>query len=173
MMTQTMADPALSPAVTGFRSVMAAFPTGVAIVTTAELDGRPRGMTCSSLCSVTLTPPTILVCLNCASLTLAAILRRATFAVNLLHQDAQSTAELFGVRRPDQFDNVRWHLTPGLGGPELLDDAHAAIHCEVAQTKQVGDHAVVFGEVFNMWMRAEPSRPLLYGLRRYAVWPRH
>src|SRR5439155_979792 len=47
-----------------FRAMMSAFPTGVAVVTTTDADGRPHGMTCSSVCSVTLEPPTLLVCLR-------------------------------------------------------------------------------------------------------------
>ena len=43
---------------------MASFPSGVTIVTAAGGDGRPYGMTCSSLCSVAMTPPTVLVCLQ-------------------------------------------------------------------------------------------------------------
>lgn len=42
-------------------------------------------MTCLSLCSVNVDPPTLLVCLRAQSPTLVAILRCGTFATNLLH----------------------------------------------------------------------------------------
>ena len=152
-----------------FRSIMAVFPTGVAIVTTLGPGGQPRGMTCSSVCSITLAPPTLLVSLRCGSPTLAAILRRETFALNLLRGDAQPAAELFASGRPDRFDRVRWHGGPG--GPELPDAAHAAAHCQVRRTERIGDHMVIFGEVFRVRLSAEPVSPLLYGLRRYTTWP--
>lgn len=152
-----------------FRELMARFPTGVAVVTTYDRDGQPRGMTCSSLCSVTLEPPTLLVCLRDGSPTLDSIRQRDRFAVNLLHEGARSTAELFASGAPDRFDRVGWQDTGG-GGPSLVDDAHSVAHCRVSDTKLVGDHLVVFGEVERLWETGE-RRPLLYGLRQYAAWP--
>jgi flavin reductase (NADH) len=67
-----------------FRSLMSEFPTGVAVVTSLDHDGEPRGMTCSALCSVTGTPPTLLVCLCRESPTLNAVIRCGRFAVNFL-----------------------------------------------------------------------------------------
>jgi flavin reductase (NADH) len=154
-----------------FRSLMATFPTGVCVVTGLGLDGQPRGMTCSSVCSVALRPPTLLVCLRTASPTLAAVLGAGRFAVNLLHERAQSTAELFASGEPDRFQRVRWHAASG-GVPHLVDDAHAVADCVVAAAHPVGDHTVVYGEVLNVARQPRP-RPLLYGLRRYAAWPRH
>lgn len=153
-----------------FRSFMAGFPTGVAVVTTLDVDGEPRGMTCSSVCGVALTPPTLLVCLRSASPTLNAVERRRTFAVNLLHDGARLVAQLFASGRPDRFHRVRWHAEPGAGGPHLLNDAHAVADCRVSRTEAVGDHVVVFGEVDRIWQRPT-AEPLLYGLRRYAAWP--
>lgn len=156
---------------TSFRSVMATFPTGVGIVTTLDRDGRPRGMTCTSVCSVTLVPPILLVSLRCGSPTLAAILRRRTFAVNLLRCSAQATAELFASGFPDRFDRVRWYCEPGFGGPELPDDAHAAVHCQVMSRQRVKDHVVIFGTVLSVWEPMGIVQPLLHGLRRYVPWP--
>jgi flavin reductase (DIM6/NTAB) family NADH-FMN oxidoreductase RutF len=152
-----------------FRSLMCAFPTGVSIVTTIDDHDAPWGMTCSSVCSVTLEPPTLLVCLRNGSPTLAALLGRSAFAVNLLHDGAQPVAELFASGRPDRFDQVDWVIQPGWAGPHLVGNAHAVAHCQVAMTQPVSDHTVVFGHVFQVSLR-DGQRPLLYGLRRYAAW---
>ncbi|MFD2415751.1 flavin reductase family protein [Amycolatopsis pigmentata] len=165
--TKTILDPA--PAA-DLRSLMARFPTGVAVVTTTDDDGRPRGMTCSSLCSVSLAPPTLLVSLWQDSPTLHAMLRRTTFAVNLLHRRAKATAELFASGMPHRFEQVRWTLDPAAGGPHLTLDAHATADCRVTGTRLVGDHRVVFGAVFAVTERHE-GLPLLYGLREYRSWP--
>jgi flavin reductase (NADH) len=53
---------------------MSSFPTGVSIVTAMDRHGHPRGATCSSLASVTLSPPTLLVCLREHGGTLLAVL---------------------------------------------------------------------------------------------------
>jgi flavin reductase (NADH) len=154
----------------GFRAMMRGFPTGVAIVTAANLTGQPLGMTCSSVCSVTLQPPTLLVCLRATSPTLAAIQVRGTFAVNLLHDNAQSTAELFASGNPARFDQIRWHYNHHSAGPHLHDDTLAIADCHLTDTHLVGDHVVVYGQVLNVNLRSG-YRPLLYGLRRYGSWP--
>jgi flavin reductase (DIM6/NTAB) family NADH-FMN oxidoreductase RutF len=168
-MTELSIPPTATVPVGEYRTLMAGFPTGVAVVTTMA-DGAPRGMTCSSLCSVTLTPPTLLVCLRSASQTLAAVLGRGGFAVNLLDEHAVPIAQLFASGAPDKFDRVTWRLDQAWGGPRLPAAAHAAANCHVVRTDLVGDHVVVFGEVDDLWW-GRHGDPLLYGRRRYAAWP--
>lgn len=149
---------------------MTQFPSGVAIVTTTDAGGQPRGMTCSSLCSVTAAPPTLLVCLRSGSPTLEAVQRKATFAVNLLHEHARPVAELFASGAADRFDRISWDADPDSGGPHLTGHANAIADCRVSLAQPVGGHVVVFGEIFrvsNLWKTA----PLLYGLRQYTSWP--
>jgi flavin reductase (DIM6/NTAB) family NADH-FMN oxidoreductase RutF len=158
-----------------YRALMASFPTGVAVVTATGPGGRPVGMTCTSLCSVTLAPPTLLVCLRRDSPTLESVRYASGFTVNLLDSGAQAVAELFASGAPDRFSRVRWLAAAGPGGPRLADCAHAFADCLVSQLCVVGDHVVVFGEVCAVSVRRDrswpPPRPLLYGLRRYARWP--
>ncbi|MCO5993388.1 flavin reductase family protein [Actinoallomurus rhizosphaericola] len=153
-----------------FRSLMSEFPSGVAIVTTLDDDRRPWGMTCSALCSLTTAPPTLLVCLRAESPTLDAILRRGTFAVNLLHGGSQSIAELFSSRTsvPERFASVDWSAGPS--GPHLTGHAHAIADCRVARTADGGSHVVLFGRVGRVTQHRGPG-PLLYGRRRYRNWP--
>lgn len=150
--------------------MMRGFPTGVSVVTATDQAGRPWGMTCSSVCSVTLEPPTLLVCLRLESPTLEAMLSQGQFAVNLLHCDSQAVAELFASGRPDRYDHVRWRLRSGDAGPHLHDDAHAIADCRIRAPVPVGDHMVVFGEAYRVTQRSQ-CKPLLYGLRRFASWP--
>ncbi|MFP3987281.1 flavin reductase family protein [Streptomyces sp. E11-3] len=154
----------------GFRAMMSGFPTGVAVVTATDPQGRPWGMTCSSLCSATLDPPTLLVCLRAASPTLAAIRAKGTFAVNLLHEGARTTAELFASGRQDRFDHVGWSLDGLRAGPHLWADSHVVADCRADRTVPVGDHVAVFAPVLAI-EQSEDGLPLLYGLRRYSGWP--
>jgi flavin reductase (NADH) len=153
-----------------FRTLMAGFPTGVAVVTSIGDDGKPRGMTCSSVCSVSLDPPILLICLRVESATLRAVSQRRTFALNLLHDRARATAELFASAAPDRFERVQWHAGHATAEPYLPEDAHTVAECRVVRMSTVGDHVVVFGQVVTV---AQPSggRPLLYGMRQYAAWP--
>src|SRR5215472_16573298 len=136
-----------------YRALMAGFPTGVAVVTAAGPGGRPAGMTCTSLCSVTLEPPTLLVCLRRGSPTLESVRHASGFTVNLLDAGAQAVAELFASGAPDRFSRVRWLASAAPGGPRLADCAHAFADCLVSQVSEVGDHVVVFGEVCAVSVR--------------------
>jgi flavin reductase (DIM6/NTAB) family NADH-FMN oxidoreductase RutF len=171
--TTFVTDSGMTPVIGSarFRSLMSTFPTGVAIVTSIGSEGRPWGMTCSTVCSVAIDPPTLLVCLREHSPTLQAMLWLSTFAVNLLHGGARDAAELFASGAADRFDRVRWRHEPRFGGPHLMDAAHAVADCKVTGTIRVGDHIVVFGEVLGMVQQAkEASNPLLYGFRQYSSW---
>ncbi|MEU6115248.1 flavin reductase family protein [Streptomyces sp. NPDC047117] len=154
-----------------FRAMMSSFPTGVAVVTTTDHEGAPRGMTCSSVCSVSLAPPTLLVCLRDGSPTLAAILKSGMFAVNLLHEGAQEAAELFASGDPHRFHALPWEETPDTAGPHLIRDAHTVADCDVTLTQQVGDHITVFGQARRI-VRRHGVPPLLYGLRQFRSWSR-
>jgi flavin reductase (NADH) len=150
-----------------YRDMMSSFPTGVAVVTTVDADHRPRGMTCSSLTSVTLEPPTVLVCLRNGSATLEGVASSNRFAINLLHADSDRIARLFSSPVPDRFSYTRWERS-ALGLPWLVDAAFAFADCEVTGSTIVGDHTVVFGEV--IMLRVEPNTPLLYGRRQFTPW---
>ncbi|MFJ7075527.1 flavin reductase family protein [Streptomyces sp. NPDC098781] len=164
-----------------FRELMSAFPTGVGVITAFRADGRPVGMTCSSICSVSLEPPTLLVALRNASPTLAAVLESSVFSLNFLHEGAREVAKLFASGDADRFDQVDWRDDGTCGGPHLVRAAHARADCRAVRHERVGDHTVVYGEVAATRagpgggrpeaIRPEAIRPLLYGQRRYATWP--
>lgn len=150
------------------REFMSGFPTGVAIVSSVDPSGRPCGLTCSSLVSVTLSPPTLLVSVHLRSGTLAAIRRCGGFGVNLLPARAREVAELFASGRPDRFRTVSWRPRGRLGLPWLHDDCCGWAECLVRNVFLVGDHALVVGEVVDV--QSTPEVPLLYGFREFSAW---
>lgn len=152
----------------GLRDLMNVFPSGVTVVTTHDRDGTPRGLTCTSMCSVSLRPPILLACLHNHSATLAALLRRRSFAVNILHAGGRGAAEVFATPGRDRFAEVAWCHTPSRGLPWLASDAHAVAECDLVDVTEAGDHIVVFGEVDDVLTK--PRLPLLYGLHEYAAW---
>lgn len=153
----------------GFRSLMSAFATGVAVVTTLGPDGRPYGLTCTSLASVTASPPILSVCLTTRGETLRALRECGAFAVNLLHERGQRAAEIFAAPVADRFAEVCWQPSPEAGLPQLTDDAFATAECQVSRLLEVGDHTMVLGMVTEVVQT--PATPLLYGGRRFAAWP--
>ncbi len=169
-MPRTAAGEAPFGSTVDLRAFMAGFPTGVAIVTSFGRDKRPWGMTCTSLCSVSLRPPTILVCLRDSSPTLHALNESGLFSVNLLAHHAERAAVLFASGAADRFDRVAWNQPHPASGPHLYEDAHAIADCRVHDVKHVADHFVVFSEVGQI-SAASAAVPLLYGRRRYTTWP--
>ncbi|MEU3254828.1 flavin reductase family protein [Streptomyces sp. NPDC006997] len=153
-----------------FRDLMSGFPSGVAVVTAVDDEGAPRGMTCTSLCSVGLCPPSLLVCLDNRSGTLRAAVSRGVFAVNLLHTGGRRAASVFGRPGPGPFTDVDWEPVGPHGLPRLVSDAHTTAVCRVLRTVPGGDHTVVLGAVEQV-ATVDGARPLLYGRRRYATWP--
>lgn len=153
-----------------FRTMMSGFPTGVTVVTATDESGAQRGMTCSSVCSVSLSPPVLLVCLRYGSPTLDAVLDSGAFAVNLLHSGARATAELFASGDPRRFETTPWESGPEAAGPHLTGDAHTVADCAVMLEQRVGDHMVVYGTVRRVSRLGEVA-PLLHGLRQFHGWP--
>lgn len=162
-------DVSPSVAVADYRTLMSGFPTGVAVIATIDADGLPQGLTCSSLSSVTLTPPTLQVCLQSHSRVLPAIRARGGFAVNLLHARAQTVAAGFAAPVADRFAGVAWRDSARLGLPWLVEDAFALADCRLARTLVVGDHTMLLGEVVGVQYAEDV--PLMYGKRRYSAWP--
>ena len=152
-----------------YRELMSRFPTGVCVVTSTDADGRPYGLTCSSLSSVCITPPTLLVCLRKGGPTLAALQSRRRFAVNLLHSRARTAAAVFSAPVPHRFSAVRWRPSPRCELPWLDADSLGLAECGLIGEVQTGDHVVVLGEVLSVTLSG--GVPLLYGMRRYSAWP--
>ncbi|MDI6105176.1 flavin reductase family protein [Actinoplanes sp. NEAU-A12] len=152
-----------------FRGFMGAYVTGVTVITSIDDNGRAHGLTCNSLTSVALDPPTLLVCLSLRSGTLTAIRQCGGFAVNVLHDGARPTAQAFASRDPDRFERTVWRHSERLRLPWLTADACALAECEVTETVLVGDHVVVFGRVLHV--ESHPGSPLLYGGRRFLTNP--
>jgi len=137
----------------------------VTVVTAAD-SGRHFGTTVSAVSSVSLEPPTLLVCLNRTSRTGVVVDRSRQFAVNILGVGQGDLARRFATDRDDKFDGVEFDT--GLFGVPLLRDAIAHIECTVCETATSGTHTVFFGEV----QRAErfEGEPILY-YRGQVGWP--
>ena len=162
------------PAVDGatFRAVMGSFATGVAVVTARDHQGVPRGMTVTSVASVSLDPPLLLVCFATGAATRVAVTRTGVFAVNVLAAGQEAVADRFAQRRPDKFETVP--TRPGRLGVPLIDGTLAVAECRVVREAPAGDHVIVFGLVAHG--EADAGEPLVYHRRaygRFAPWSPH
>jgi len=129
-----------------FRSVMGAFATGVAIVTT-EWRGEWFGATVNSLTSVSLQPCMLLVCVSDGSTTGIAIRSSGRFSVNILGQHQSHLSARFTKSGNDRFANLA--LDFSADGLPLLRGTAAQLCCRVAAIHKGGDHDIILGEVLS------------------------
>jgi 4-nitrophenol 2-monooxygenase / 4-nitrocatechol 4-monooxygenase, reductase component len=139
-----------------FRAAMSTFATGITVVT-ARVDSVSYGLTATAVTSVSLEPPTLLVCLNRRSRTAAAIVRGGAFAVSVLGEHQLDIAELFARPDPDRFAELETELGP-LGQP-LVADALAHVECRLVSELAGGTHRVLVGRVGSAM--AWPCSPLV------------
>ena len=150
-----------------FREIMACFPTGVAIVTAHEAGSRPRGLTLSAFCPVSLEPPLVLVCIDKDSNTLPALQESGGFTVNFLAGGREHLAVLYASKSEEKFDDIAWRR-PDLaeGGPILHEDSAAYAVCSTREAIEAGDHWIFVGEVRDGAV-IEGRLPLVYHRRAF------
>ena len=131
-----------------FRDVMSAFPSGVVVLTAFGEDDRPRGLTVSAFCAVSLEPPLALVCIDRTSNTLPALSHTGGFTANILAAGREQLARRMATKLTDKFDGIEWRRpTSPLGGPILERDAAGYVVCTLRDTIEAGDHWVLIGLV--------------------------
>jgi flavin reductase (DIM6/NTAB) family NADH-FMN oxidoreductase RutF len=131
-----------------FRLAMRELASGVAVVTT-RCGEQWSGCTATSLCSLSLDPPSLIVCIALDSSTLAALRSSKTFGVNLLAGPHEDLAARFsgrgGAKGAARFAGAEWMTL--LTGAPLLRDALASIDCAVEEVLERHTHAIVIGRV--------------------------
>ena len=147
-----------------FRQLLGRFATGVTVVTTRHPDGRLLGMTASSIASVSLLPPLLLVSVDRKNDMHDALAAATHFALNVLAADQEALARRFAATDPDRFDGVGYRESPR--GIPLLEGALAHIECAKQDAVPGGDHTVFFGLVTDG--AVTDARPLLYYRGGYA-----
>lgn len=152
-----------------FRSAMRHLTGGVSIITA----GRGRdvtGMTVTSVTSLSVEPPTLLVSINRDASSFPLIRRYGAFGVNILNADQLDVAERFagrgGLKGADRFAGGQW--VTGVSGVPLLVGALAAFDCEVEEIVERHSHGIVIGRVRDI-KNATRSAALAYWHGRYVA----
>jgi flavin reductase (DIM6/NTAB) family NADH-FMN oxidoreductase RutF len=151
-----------------FREVMSTFPSGVVVLTAFGDDGRPRGLTVSAFCAVSIEPALALVCVDKSSNTLPAVHHTGGFTANILAAGRAQLARRMATKLTDKFEGLAWRRPESkLGGPILDEDAAAYAVCALRDTIEAGDHWVLIGLVTEGDHR-EGAAPLVFSRRTYA-----
>lgn len=151
---------------TGFRNAMALLGGAVSVITTDGPAGR-FGFTASAVCSVTDSPPTLLVCMNRSSQSNAHFKTNGVLSVNVLTAGHQDISGVFANREmtmEQRFDSAAWHTLES--GAPLLDQALVSFDCRIAQVHEVGSHTIFYCEIVDLCMGGS-QEGLVYFNRAY------
>ncbi|MBW4091179.1 MAG: FMN reductase [Proteobacteria bacterium] len=147
-----------------YREAMARLGAAVNVITTDGPGGR-AGFTASAVCSVTDTPPTLLVCANRSNDSYPAFAANGVLCVNTLTAAQQDLSPVFAGltdhKLEARFDTAAW-TTLATGAP-VLTEAAVAFDCRIDQVVEVGTH-----DVFFCVVEAVHTGPVHEGLIYYA-----
>ncbi|MGV8936815.1 MAG: flavin reductase [Allorhizobium sp.] len=150
-----------------YRDAMSHYAGHVQIVTT-EFEGVRRGVTITAACSVSDSPPSLLVCLNNTNAKNAVFFESGFFALNTLglrHQDlANGFAGFGGLSTDERFALGAWDKR--VTGAPILADAIVSFDCRVTDHKVTASHTVLFGAVVAIHFGAA-DQSLIYLDRGY------
>jgi flavin reductase (DIM6/NTAB) family NADH-FMN oxidoreductase RutF len=137
-------------------------PHGVYIVG-VKRDAQVNAFTGTWLTQVSFTPPLVAIGVRKDSHSFEMMTHGKVFSVNLLGKDQKSVAEHFvkASEPGEKLKGVRYRA--GMTGAPILEDAIAYVECEVREiANQLGDHAIVIGEVVEAGVhKDEPALTLL------------
>ncbi|WP_077801574.1 flavin reductase family protein [Streptomyces sp. JHA26] len=148
-----------------FRDAMALLPAALTIVTTTDDEGRRWGFTASSVVSVSLDPPLLLVAISHSSSCHEAFVSAREFVVNVLDDRHRALARAFARHGVDRFAGQKFARWPGTALP-VLADAHAAYRCLRHAVLPAGDHDLLLGALGEVEAGC-PGTPLLWFRRTF------
>lgn len=149
-----------------FRQAMANLAAAVHVVTTDGPHGR-LGITVSAACSVTDSPPTILVCINRSSASRDVFAGNGRLALNVLAGDQEELARHFsGQTKVPMHERFGWDIWTDLAGIPTATDARVALSGRIVSTLEQGTHTVFFVEVDAIRLRSD-AQALIYDSRAF------
>lgn len=143
-----------------YRYALGCFPTGVAIITALDGQGRACGLTCNSFSSVSLDPPLVLWSLRKQSSSIQIFRDTDAFAINVLAGDQGALSGRFASSAiADKFTGIAYES--GYAGVPLISDCVARFHCSMHQQHDAGDHIIFIGQV-RQFERVREDDPLVF-----------
>ena len=148
-----------------FRNAMSLLTSAVSVVTTIGSTGR-YGFTASAVCSVTDSPPTLLVCMNIASSSHTHFVENKILTVNVLAAHHQHMSKVFSSKMSpeERFKYGSW--TELETGAPVLKDALVSFDCQIEQIQEVGTHTIFICRIVAI-QQGQHDQGLVYFNRAY------
>lgn len=156
-----------------FRNAMASMAAAVTVITTNGSAGR-SGITATAVCSITDTPPTIMVCINRNSRTNATLKENQYLCVNILCAEQLEIAKHFAgmteVPMSDRFMLHNWK--EGSQQIPVLEGALANLQGKISSMSEIGTHTLFLVELSEIEIQ-ETGNSLTYFNRTFHEIPRN
>lgn len=143
-----------------FKAAMRRLAASVSIVV-ARGDEGPVGMAATSITSLTVDPPAVLVCVNRMTSLHALLVPTAPLSVNLLARHHREVSQAFGggTPRAERFLVGDWQ--EAANGLPMLADAQANLECVIDAMLAYGTHSIVIARVIRARV-SDTVAPLIY-----------
>ena len=151
--------------VDNFKFLMRSWPTGVAVISTIDQDGRKYGFTANTFTSVSLDPLLVSFCLRNDSSIMNIFKKHRKFAVSILSQDQAEVASHFAKYFPDKFQDFPHDFGNKTSCP-LIKNSVGSLEAITKFEYSGGDHTIFIGEVVSISVDTTKS-PLLYYAQAY------
>jgi flavin reductase (DIM6/NTAB) family NADH-FMN oxidoreductase RutF len=138
------------------------FVTGVTVVTVLDGD-TPKGLAVNAFASISLDPPTVMVCVQRTSSTHDCLYRAQHLAINILSTDQLDVVNRFATKSADKFAGLDWRRGP-FGSP-LLDRSSARMEVQIRERLQANTHTVFICRVLDA--AVTDGHPLVYSAGRF------
>src|SRR6185312_15037507 len=123
-----------------FRRLLSRFASGIAIITARDGE-RDVGMTVSAFCSVSLSPPLVLVCVDRAASMHDLMLRHPKLGISIVGAEHEAYSRRFADKRETRrFEGVPF--SRGESSVMLLEDATAQLECQLVSHYSAGHHTI-------------------------------
>jgi flavin reductase len=157
---------AVSALTDDFKQAMRRVASTVNVITVC-VGGEPMGITATAMSSLSLDPPSLLICINRTASLHSPLEDVSHFCVNVLHRSQEEIARMFAdkSRRELRFA-TGWQVD--CDRPPRLAEAQAAILCRRIRHFPYGTHSIFVGEVEEVAVR-EDVDPLVYVDGRYGA----
>jgi flavin reductase ActVB len=166
------ADPAFSAAPPvgvdeeTFKTAMRSLAAGVVMVV-AQRGDRLWGLTISACCSISASPPQVLISLADDASCREAILDTRRFGLSVLREDQRHLAELGAVPGGPKYVDAFCQDAGSDRRTTMIAGALVHVDCTVARVFEVSDHTILIGNVEAVVSPQREGGPLLYFDRRF------
>lgn len=143
-----------------FKAAMRRLAASVSIVV-AKGDEGPVGIAATSITSLTVDPPAVLVCINRTTSLHALLVPTAPLSINLLARRQMDVSAAFGGGTPkeERFRIGSW--VEGSNGLPQLKGAQANLDCVIDAMLAYGTHSIVIARVLSAKV-SDGVDPLIY-----------